>query len=85
MANKKHYDDDDGRVIASMNVEGMPWYVEDHKRKQERLKNNDFNDLSKEETRAIIWGIVKSGLLIAGVFLVAALIFILFCIYIWFR
>ena len=85
MANKKHYDDDDGRVIASMNVEGMPWYVEDHKRKQERLKNNDFNDLTKEETRAIIWGIVKSGLLIAGVFLVAALIFILFCIYIWFR
>ena len=85
MAKKKHYDDDDGRVIASMNVEGMPWYVEDHKRKQERLKNNDFNDLSKEETRAIIWGIVKSGLLIAGVFLVAALIFILFCIYIWFR
>ena len=84
MANKKHYDDD-GRVIASMNVEGMPWYVEDHKRKQERLKNNDLNDLSKEETRAIIWGTVKAGLLIAGVFLVAALIFILFCIYIWFR
>ena len=85
MAKKKHYDDDDGRVIASMNVEGMPWYVEDHKRKQERRKNNDFNDLSKEETRAIIWGTVKAGLLIAGVFLVAALIFILFCIYIWFR
>ena len=85
MAKKKHYDDDDGRVIASMNVEGMPWYVEDHKRKQERRMNNDLNDLSKEETRAIIWGTVKAGLLIAGVFLVAALIFILFCIYIWFR
>ena len=85
MAKKKHYDYDDGRVIASMNVEGMPWYVEDHKRKQERQKNNDLSDLSKEETRAIIWGTVKAGLLIASVFLIAAAIFILFCIHIWFR
>ena len=23
---KKQYDDDDGRVIAPMNVDGMPWY-----------------------------------------------------------
>ena len=25
---KKVYDDDDGRVISSMNVDGMPWYNE---------------------------------------------------------
>ncbi len=23
---KKRYDDDDGRTIADMNVEGLPWY-----------------------------------------------------------
>lgn len=23
---QKHYDDDDGRTIVDMNVEGMPWY-----------------------------------------------------------
>ncbi len=23
----KQYDDDDGRTIAPMNIEGMPWYV----------------------------------------------------------
>lgn len=23
---RKHYDDDDGRTIVDMNVEGMPWY-----------------------------------------------------------
>lgn len=85
MAEKKRYDDDDGRVIANMNVDGMPWFVEDHKRKQERKKNNDFSDLSKEETRAIVWGTIKAGLLIASVFLIAALIFILFCIHIWFQ
>ena len=25
---KKEYDDDDGRVISPMNVDGMPWYTE---------------------------------------------------------
>ena len=25
---RKQYDDDDGRVIVPMNVEGMPWYQE---------------------------------------------------------
>lgn len=25
MGKKKKYDDDDGRVIANMNVDGMPW------------------------------------------------------------
>ena len=24
---RKKYDDDDGRVIAKMNVDGMPWYT----------------------------------------------------------
>ncbi|MCX4312357.1 MAG: hypothetical protein OSJ83_00645 [Clostridia bacterium] len=23
---RKHYDDDDGRTIVDMNVDGMPWY-----------------------------------------------------------
>ena len=23
---RKQYDDDDGRTIANMNVDGMPWY-----------------------------------------------------------
>lgn len=85
MAKKKHFDDDDGRVIANMNVDGMPWFVEDHKRKQKRQKNNDFSNLSKEETRAIIWGTIRAGLLIASIFVVAALIFVLFCIFIWFK
>ena len=27
-AEKKKHDDDDGRVIAPMNVQGMPWHME---------------------------------------------------------
>lgn len=80
---KKTYDDDDGRVIANMNVDGMPWYLRDQK--QATSSNSNVEDLTKEETRAIIWGTVKAGLLIAGVFLLAALIFILFCIHVWFQ
>ena len=82
MAKRKQYDDDDGRVIANMNVDGMPWYVDAARKKQDR--SGAELDLTKEETRAVIWGAVKAGLLIGGVFILGALIFILFCLHIWF-
>ena len=82
MAKRKKYDDDDGRVIANMNVDGMPWYVEAAKKKE---ASSQELDLTKEESKAVLWGTVKAGLLIASVFVVAALIFILFCIHVWFR
>lgn len=83
---RKLHDDDDGRVIANMNVDGMPWY----QRSQRQIKgfstktNSDFSDLTREETREIIKGAMKAGLLIAGVFILAMFVFILFCLYIWF-
>ena len=82
MAKRKKYDDDDGRVIANMNVDGMPWYVDAAKKKE--VSSQEL-DLTKEESKAVLWGTVKAGLLIASVFVVAALIFILFCIHVWFR
>ena len=90
MAKKKVYDDDDGRVIANMNVDGMPWSMSDvlsrRRKSDEKLRSSeDFSDLSSKETREIIKGAVKAGLVIAGVFLVAAAIFILFCVHVWFR
>ena len=83
---RKLHDDDDGRVIANMNVDGMPWY----QRSQRQIKgfstktSSDFSDLTREETREIIKGAMKAGLLIAGVFILAMFVFILFCLYIWF-
>ena len=82
MAKRKKYDDDDGRVIANMNVDGMPWYVDAARKKE---ASSQELDLTKEESKAVLWGTVKAGLLIASVFVVAALIFILFCIHVWFR
>ena len=82
---RKQYDDDDGRVIASMNVDGMPWYQRIQRFDRNRREQaSDFSDLTKEENREIVKGAMKAGLLIAGVFILAMLLFILFCLYIWF-
>ena len=84
---RKQYDDDDGRVVADMNVDGMPWYIREHKPWTQRFASSSQNQdqLTAAEERALIWGAMKAGLLIAGVFILAALAFILFCLFVWFR
>lgn len=86
---RKTYDDDDGRVIANMNIDGMPWYAEEAKKKRERQKlpdsASDFSDFTGKETWEIIKGATKAGLLIAGIFILGMLVFILFCLFVWFR
>lgn len=81
MGKKRQYDDDDGRVIANMNVDGMPWYM----RSPTVGHDSDFSDLEKSETREIVKGAVKAGLLIGSIFLAACALFILFCLFVWFR
>ena len=81
---KKTYEDDDGRVIAKMNVDGMPWYMRDDRPSQPK-SDSDLSDLSKGETWEIVKGTVKAGLLIGGVFMVAFALFIAFCVFVWFR
>lgn len=86
---KKTYDDDDGRVISNMNVDGMPWYMNDRVRRRMNedtsAGDQDFSDLTKEETRALIGGAVKAGLAVGSVFFVGFGLFILFCVFVWFR
>ena len=88
--NRKTYDDDDGRTVADMDVDGMPLSLSGTLRamgkKQPRTESSkDFSDLTKAETFQIVKGAVLAGLLIAGVFIVGCLLFILFCIFVWFR
>lgn len=82
MTKKRLPDDDDGRVIAPMNVDGMPWYLDAARKNR---SDSAPDDLTRSETREIIRGAVKAGLLIGSVFLIAAALFILFCVYVWFR
>lgn len=86
---KKIYEDDDGRVIASMNVDGMPWV--NHEQKTFGEPNQTVGasqsdlQLTPKETRAMMRGVFAAALLVAGVFALAALLFVLFCVHVWLK
>ena len=58
---------DDGRVIAPMDVVGMPWRQAEKKRPETRDRP-EKPPLSPHETRWIILGALKAALVIGGVF-----------------
>lgn len=87
---------DDGRVIAPMNVDGMPWY--DNRQFKDSTKSSgetssddfDFNTLSKDEkkeyrkqTRYIIFGIMKYVIPLMAVFILVFALLIKFLTIIW--
>jgi hypothetical protein len=83
---KKQYDDDDGRTIAHMNVDGMPWYahgsVKSDRAGQDGCAGRE--QLDARQSRAFVWGVLKATLLVTLVFVVGYFLFILFCTNIWF-
>lgn len=55
-------------------------------RKDEDKRENDKPEsLTKKETRAIILNAVGAGLFIAGIFIAALILFVLFCIHVWLK
>lgn len=96
---KKKYDDDDGRVITSMNVEGMPWYTSRHtetisEQEQDTGEDSDKPEyyveekLTPEESRALIFGSMRAGcvmgLIMAGTVTIAGVIaFLVLGGYLW--
>jgi hypothetical protein len=92
---KKQYDDDDGRVIVNMDVEGMPWHNQGTRRERFGfLKKTDKapsrpnpmgNGMTKSEARQYTWYYMLAGLTIGLVFSATWVLFILFCTQIWFR
>ncbi len=95
---KKQYDDDDGRKIADMSGVSSNlmafWFVPKHRRsripkhmlKEEgRQEQIQLPPPTKAESRAMMFRAMFASLLIALVFIAGAALFILFCIYIWFR
>ena len=87
--NRKIHEDDDGRVIANMNVDGMPWHIRDGMLRREKEQSTpnrlDFSDLTEDETREIVKGTMKAALLIGSAFMVGIGLFLLFCVFVWFR
>ena len=90
---------DDGRVIAPMNVAGMPWYsprreygandsgsvVGDREQTDGSVVHTAAPGLDRREKAAFMSGVLKASLLAALVYIAALAAFILFCTEIWFR
>ncbi len=74
---------DDGRTIANMNVEGMPWY-NPSKDIVKSESAQEFGDLTPKEKRAMMRGILGAALLVGAIFIGGAFLLILFCTNVWF-
>lgn len=77
---------DDGRVIANMNVEGMPWYkgvpdTSDTNTSKEQIPI----ELTAKEKRAMMRGVMSAALLITFIFVAVFALFICFCVFVWFK
>ena len=72
---------DDCETIAKMNVPGMPWYTE----QSESAPDSGGEKLSSREMRLYTWGAVKAALLVVGIFFLGLVLFIAFCVFVWFR
>jgi len=87
MTKRKRYDDDDGRTVANMNVDGMPWYVEENKSRKtgpDAPEGEKPYEMTRPEKRAFMSGVLGATLIVAAVFALGYLLFILFCTNIWF-
>lgn len=93
MSDRSKYDDDDGRVIASMDVDGMPWHDRRVRKEQSaalkeaaRLQRKQPGErMTDSETRRYIAYSLLAGLVIAAVFSVTIVLFVLFAQFIWLR
>lgn len=87
---KKTKFEDDGRTIANMNIEGMPWYTGSKEPKNSApVKGSGAGQesapLSPGETWAITKGVLLASLAVGAVFVVVFTLFILFCVFVWMR
>ena len=82
MRKRKVYDDDDGRTIANMNIDGMPWYDSNTEqlKKENRGKTPEF---SKKEMRGVYWGALKAGFFVVLIFAVIYFIVIFLLTRVW--
>ncbi len=89
--NKKDDWVDDGRVIANMNVDGMPHTIYSKRARRgfdefgEKKQKAEPLTLSKKEKRAIGRGVFIAYAIVALVFVTVFALFLVFCSKVWFR
>ena len=84
--------EDDGRPVANMNVEGMPWYSRSFTAVRKRTGDRKASDhtivdppITPRETRNLMIQSVVAALVIGLIFLAAIFLFILFSLHVWLR
>ncbi|HRX14200.1 MAG TPA: hypothetical protein P5087_04200 [Eubacteriales bacterium] len=80
---KKKYDDDDGRVIAKMNVDGMPWYDSISPKIKKDENGEQIPPITKKETRRLIGDMLFALIPVLGMFLGAFALLILLMTNLW--
>lgn len=85
-AKLKKYEDDDGRVICSMDVDGL----RKHNRRTAReifaaRAETTPEQMTQQEALRYTWYSVLAGLAMVFVFSAVLVVFILFCTQVWFR
>ena len=79
---RKKIEEDESRVIANMNVEGMPWYTP----KRDLTKGSKvLEPLTKKQSRYLISGALKGALLVVLVLSLSVILFVLFSTKIWLK
>ena len=78
---KRIYDDDDGRVIANMNVDGMPWY----RKGKSDSSGGKSPPLTRKETLTLLLNGALAGLTVAVIFGAAGFIFIWLLTNVWLK
>ena len=77
---------DDGHTIASMNVEGMPWYRSERPDQPPRQDDDKRpgDGLTRRQMRMYTASALKAGLLVALVMCLGIVLFVAFCVFVWF-
>ena len=78
---------DDGRTIANMNVEGMPWYRPERPDLPPPMpgRKNPADGLTRKQMRMYTASALKAGLLVTLVMCAGLTAFVAFCVFVWFR
>jgi hypothetical protein len=86
---KQYEEDDDGRVICNMDVEGMRWHSKPvrHpwlKEPESTPPSSHEEPITDREARRFTWYAVLAGLLIVAVFSAVWVLLVLFMTKVWF-
>jgi hypothetical protein len=76
-------EEDDGRTIADMNVEGLPWYQPEHPALRRSSRSQSGEIPSWRETFSMIAGAWKASLLLTVIYAAVLVAVVFFLIWIW--